>query len=390
MGAHLHRPEVAAAQRQLQLSLTRADGRLDGIDRLSGAPVFIYGAGNYGRIVYRLLNGNGIPAGAITGFLDAGANGAEVLGLPVRHPDDPSISFRQRGETEVVIAIYCSLAQQQEIRQYLLGLGYAKVRSCYETAISFHSANDPACRISGSGFFPAHLDRILAGCTLWEDQRSLETYLNHFLGYATCDPERFLLETDHRQYLPPAPLVGKGHARFIDCGAFDGDTVRDLNAHTGKLESLVLFEPCEGNFARLNSYVRSCRESIADRVTLFPCGVWDRTTQLRFDKESAAASSVSQRGEEVVQCVALDDVLHGAAPTCIKMDIEGAEPNALRGAEATIREHRPDLAICVYHSLSHFWELPELVREWVPEYRFYLRTYAAAGFETVMYAVAGA
>jgi FkbM family methyltransferase len=359
----------------------------DAISRFSGKSLFIYGAGNYGRIIYRLLVENGAPDDAFVGFLDT-AGGSTLLGLPVQHPEDPNISALLRKEAEVIIAIYCSIKEQKSIAEYLRRLGYMNVHSCYETAISFHTANDPATRITTTGYLQANIENIVKGCGFWEDQRSLDTYLNHFIGYANCDVDRFLFETDHKQYFPPSPLRGKGHRRFIDCGAFDGDTVRDLCNEFGKVESLALFEPCERNFNKLQVFVKENESTLADLVLLFPCGVWDKSTQLRFNNNAAAASSVSEKGDGFIQCVALDDALHGFKPTCIKMDVEGAEPMALLGAESMIREHKPDLAISMYHSLAHFWEIPEMIRQWVPEYRLYLRTYAAAGYETVMYAVA--
>jgi FkbM family methyltransferase len=317
----------------------------------------------------------------------AATENSTLLDLPVRQPHAPCITRALRKKAQVVISIYSSVAEHVAIRASLHDLGYRNVRSGYETAISFHTANDPFTRIADTLFLRVSLANILRGCGFWEDDRSLVTYVNHFVGYARCDVSSFLVETDHRQYFPPSPLRVKGDRRFIDCGAFDGDTIRDLLEYSGKAESLVLFEPSARNFQKLATYVRENEGDISEQLTLFPCGVWDSTERLRFDDSALSASAVSDRGDEFIQCVAIDDVLHGLSPTCIKMDIEGAEPQALRGAEKTIRQCKPDLAISVYHSLSHFWEIPELIRQWVPEYRFFLRTYGSAGFETVMYAV---
>jgi len=63
----------------------------------------------------------------------------------------------------------------------------------------------------------------------------------------------------------------------------------------------------------------------------------------------------------IIQCVALDDTLIGWHPTYIKMDIEGAEYDALLGAERLIRSYKPVLAICVYHRPQDIWEIPQLI-----------------------------
>ena len=68
------------------------------------------------------------------------------------------------------------------------------------------------------------------------------------------------------------------------------------------------------------------------------------------------------------------------------MDIEGAELDALIGAEKTIRENVPDLGICVYHSPNHLWEIPLFLNNLDLGYRFYLRNYTSFMHETVLYA----
>jgi hypothetical protein len=79
--------------------------------------------------------------------------------------------------------------------------------------------------------------------------------------------------------------------------------------------------------------------------------------------------------------------MHGEPVTFIKMDVEGAEPLALRGASRIIRSQKPRLAVCVYHHFSHLWEVPGMIHELVPEHRIYLRHHTNLEYETVCYAV---
>ena len=60
-------------------------------------------------------------------------------------------------------------------------------------------------------------------------------------------------------------------------------------------------------------------------------------------------------------------------PTFIKMDIEGAEVNAIKGAKNTLMKYKPKLAISIYHKWSHRWEIPLMLKEIVPDYKFYLK-----------------
>jgi hypothetical protein len=80
-------------------------------------------------------------------------------------------------------------------------------------------------------------------------------------------------------------------------------------------------------------------------------------------------------------------VLPNTLATDLKLDIEGAELDALRGARELISRSRPRLAVCVYHKPEHLWEIPLFLREMCPWCDFYLRSHGHYGFDTVMYAV---
>ena len=56
-------------------------------------------------------------------------------------------------------------------------------------------------------------------------------------------------------------------------------------------------------------------------------------------------------------------------------------------AAKTIEQHRPKLAVCVYHSLEDYVRIPELLMERYPFYRFFLRQHSATSGETVLYAL---
>ena len=68
------------------------------------------------------------------------------------------------------------------------------------------------------------------------------------------------------------------------------------------------------------------------------------------------------------------------------MDVEGAEKNAILGAENTISRYKPRLAISIYHKPKDIIEIPTLLKELVPEYNFAIRHYSTNVYETVLYA----
>ena len=72
-------------------------------------------------------------------------------------------------------------------------------------------------------------------------------------------------------------------------------------------------------------------------------------------------------------------------PTFIKMDIEGAELNALIGANNVIVNHKPKLAICIYHRPSDLSEIAKYIKQLNSHYRFYIRHYRDYICDTVLY-----
>ena len=89
---------------------------------------------------------------------------------------------------------------------------------------------------------------------------------------------------------------------------------------------------------------------------------------------------------EEVRTIALDEFLDGEKVTFIKADIESYEYRMLKGAEKTIKQHRPRLGVCIYHNATDFYSLPLLVKELCPEYKLMVRHHAVELVDTVLYA----
>ena len=115
-------------------------------------------------------------------------------------------------------------------------------------------------------------------------------------------------------------------------------------------------------------------------------GLWSKADVLRFAaSEGPSISAISGTGNTSVEVEAIDNVSPDA--TFIKLDVEGAELEALKGAAGTIRRNRPKLAICMYHKPGDLFEIPLFIKSLAPEYRFYLRQHQPVSCELVLYAV---
>ena len=106
-------------------------------------------------------------------------------------------------------------------------------------------------------------------------------------------------------------------------------------------------------------------------------GVWSETTKVFFniDEEQSTASSICKKGTNSIDVISIDDfceINNLKAVDFIKMDIEGAEIEALRGASKVIKTQTPDLAISIYHKPEHLYEIPLFIKQLVPEYKIFI------------------
>jgi len=165
---------------------------------------------------------------------------------------------------------------------------------------------------------------------------------------------------------------------FVDIGCFDGYTSIQFIARCPNYRSVYAFEPDPTNF-------QICQNNLGPYSNIFlrQFGVGGTREALRFSS-AGSASSLSLAGELTIQLERLD-ILVEEVPTFIKMDIEGGELSALRGAKKLITTHLPRLAICVYHRPDDFWAVPELILGWGCQYDLFLRHYTESIYETVMY-----
>lgn len=186
------------------------------------------------------------------------------------------------------------------------------------------------------------------------------------------------------QYFPADIVNLRDNEQFVDCGAFDGDTTSDFVRRTeGRFDRIDAFELDRVNYGKLRETV--ARLPNASRIRAFNLGILDIERDVTYSV--GKSESTVGKGEAVGRVVPLDTALRGALVSFIKMDIEGAEPQALRGAREIISAQSPTLAVCVYHHFSHLWLIPLLIHELVPGHHIFLRHHTTLEYETVCYAV---
>ena len=184
-----------------------------------------------------------------------------------------------------------------------------------------------------------------------------------------------------RQYFIPEFAPTENEV-FIDAGCYNGITTLDfIDFCDGRYNKIFGFEPDPSNFAKTVERLQEQKN-----IVLFNKGVWSNEAELSFEAINSEGSHFTRDGQTMILVTSIDKSVNEPA-TFIKMDVEGSELEALRGARETIRKNRPKLAICIYHKPEDVLTIPLYIREIVPEYRFYIRHHFLSLLETVLYAI---
>jgi FkbM family methyltransferase len=373
---------LAKTQERLQSLL---DGALPDAKPLPppNSEFVIYGAGNCGRDVMRVLLERGYR---IAAFLDVRAASLDTIGgVRCVTPASEAAQKYALAGLPAVIGIFNWAVDVGAIHHLLHQAGFTRIITYYEIFEWFPHSLSSRFWLAPRQFYREHRPSVLDGLALWADELSRDIYLDLLELRLTWNVQ-LLREPDRkRQYFPAGFPLPAQPMRLVDGGAFDGDSVRSFLDENLKIEAVAAFEPDPVNFRRLCQFTSQHREAIGSTV-LFPCGLGDQTAMHSFAAGNGGASSLTGDGNSLIQVVSIDDVIPSFAPTLIKLDIEGAEAAALKGAARTIRSCKPNLAVCVYHSPDHLWTVPLLMHKLLPAHKLALRYHQFNGFDAVAYA----
>lgn len=182
----------------------------------------------------------------------------------------------------------------------------------------------------------------------------------------------------------------------IDAGGCWGDTALYFAHEAGPNGKVVSFEFIPSNLEVMNKNL-NLNPHLAGRITVVPQPLWSTPGNVLYYVDRGPASNVSP------EKIASQGIANGTCTTAtidetvaslgldkcdfIKMDIEGAEFSALKGAEKTIRRFRPKLAICLYHGVDDFRSIPRYLDSLDLGYRFFLDHASIHLEETVLFCI---
>jgi len=348
-----------------------------------GGRLVLFGAGHLGRKVAAALAGSELQ---VLAFADNDPRkwGTTLDGLPVLAPAEAAGRFGR--DASFVVTIWRAEGEPHrfpDTEAALRALGAAHVAHFAHLAWARPQGLLPHYSLDLPGRVAAARTEVLAALALFSEPRSREHFLRHALWRLTLD-FGLLGPTDPEEIYFPEGLFRPGRdAVLADAGAFDGDTCRRMLELWGAgARRIHAFEPDPASAGRFRAWLAGSPDR--DRIRLHQAALGSRAGTLRFAGTGTLDATGGQAGAEV-PCRTLDAVLGDDPPDFLKMDIEGAELEALQGAAGILRRG-PSLAICLYHVQSHLWAIPNLVHELLPGHRLHLRYHGTDAWELVLYA----
>jgi FkbM family methyltransferase len=370
---------------------TAVKRRSEAFDRLANGrskPVVLYGSGGLGRIILKGLQSLGRPPVAFADKKISGSCGW-VDDVPVFSPAEAA--ERYGNEAVFVVSIWNAQTDHQYAvtRDQLRRLGASRIAPALalfwkhpETFLPYYCLDVP--------------ERVLAAqddirCITKElaDGASRDVLVRQLRWRLQMDFEALSCPVSGPPYFQLDLLKPRQDELFVDCGAYDGDTLRVFRSRMECNEArTIAIEPDPSSYARLETYVATLPADVRARALTLNVAVGRKRGKLRFDSSGLASSHASHTGTIEVDCLSLDDILESETPTLIKMDLEGAELDSLLGGETAIRRAQPSMAICVYHRPDHLWSIPLLLRRMLPNHTLHLRPHGYEGWDLVCYAIA--
>ncbi len=322
-------------------------------------PVVLYGMGNGAEKVYNKLLSIGVAVSAVFAS-DEFVRGHSFLGYEVKKYSE---ICKMYGD---FIVLLCFATSLKDVQSRIMQIA------------SEHELYDPDVPVAGDDVFDISFAKsryslLNSAYQMLADDESRRVFQNVIL-FKLSGRLEYILSIDSEKLGAYRDILKiSGHESFMDLGAYNGDTVRELLEFTGgKADSILAVEPDRRSFRKLSEYAESSNHAF---ITTVKCAVSNRNKNGYFSDKGGRMSSLDTSGKAVAVVKTVDALCeeYDFIPTYIKMDLEGEERNALLGAKQTLAAYKPKLLISAYHRNEDIFTLPILIHELCPGYRLYLR-----------------
>lgn len=321
----------------------------------SSLPIFIYGMGNGAEKILSVMEQKKIAA---AGFFasDEFVRGQAFLGYRVH-----SLAEIEEAVGEFIILL-------------AFAAGYPSLIAQIESLASRHTLFAPDVPVVASSdeslfdydYCRAHERELDAVYNLLADEKSREVF-SDIINFKISGKISYLdhCTTPREEIYGELLKLGEDEV-YLDLGAYDGDTVKEfLQASNGCYKEIYALEADKRNYKKLVQNVPQ-----DENIHLLNAAAWNNNTVLSFKNKSGRQSALSNEGTPT-PTFSVDSLT--ASATLIKLDIEGAEREALIGAAENLMANAPKLIAALYHRNEDIFSLPLLIHQLQPQYRFYLR-----------------
>jgi FkbM family methyltransferase len=357
-----------------------------------------------GEIVYNLLPDDLRPR--VLGFLDTFKSG-ELIGLPVLVAEE-ILPMAQEGTVVILASVYET--DMCDVVQRFMGEG-AELYSMWD----YIEAQTYTYGLDELSAAQSKCDKILNGL---EDEASKELYASLFktrsLPEEVKTPYDLEAEEAYRshmitkyggeEYLALAcqdiyfDYINFEHVKIIvEGGMFDGFNTYQFLPIIEGWGKIYSFEPnvevlleTLSNDVRKGRYLRTLTNH--PNVEIIDQALWSKEEVLQFGGTGAADThQLMASGGQEVQAISIDGFVQQhqlERLDLIKLDIEGAEPACLEGAQESLKKFRPQLALSIYHTKEQFLDIPLSLMTKVDDYAFFIGHYCTVPrYDTVLYAI---
>ena len=359
-------------------------------DRLAGDncnELILYGTGKLGRRTLLGLRKLGIKPLA---FCDknSGTWGKDVEGLKVLSPEEAVKTYGAKGTFVVTIWNDKLGHPLNEVSRGLKSWGDVKIVSFLSLYWKYPKQFLPYFSADLPQNTHRNKNQIKFVANLLTDSYSRECFLGHIKWRLNGDFKYLLCAIDERQYFTKSIYNIATDEVFVDCGAYNGDTLRDfLMLYNSIFSKYYALEPDSKNREKLNRYIDSLEYTIRSKINVLDVAASNENGKLKFNNSGAIDSSVSDQGDSEVDCMTLDKVAGKNPISFIKIDIEGAELNAINGAKRVISKFSPIIAIAAYHNPNDIWLILYEIQKIYDSYLYFIRPHAAGGWENILYCI---
>ena len=345
--------------------------------------VVIYGAGELGILALNYFEACGIEVRGIIDQVKTGTFGSKKNCVPISSVEEASKRWLSM---DVPVAVAIAKMPFQPIVDLLRGNGWKTILPFYE-----FTRDQSLCHPLSNGWRLGELEAkdmegIRFACRNWADVTSLFHFEAYIAWHASLEEKLStlhpIIENERYTIKPLLDFFRSRNYQFVDIGSHLGESIGRMSVSGVTFTEYILIEPDRKSLAILEKSVSTLIPTNSN-VRIFENVVGSQTVTVKFADGFGYCSQIWKHGSEERSAIKLDDM--DLTPDFIKAHTEGTEFDVIEGAEKTIRENHPSLALAVYHNKSSLTcGIPRLMAK-LPDYSWFFRLHSYQGTGAFMY-----